>query len=73
MAKLTPAPDSSALKTLAFLGKTLRTKQFVLRRRIRARNQALYDEQQVRQEIFQLLKRIDRELDRNPGFRAHDH
>lgn len=71
MARPHTAPDKTARKTLVFLGKQLRTKQFALRAAVRNRNTALQHEADTRQAIAQLFKRIDRELDRHPKLRSY--
>lgn len=65
--KTPPAADNElAEKTLRFLGKLLRLRQFLLRSQVRARKTAERNEAKTRKEIRNLTGRIQRELDAHP-------
>ena len=64
----TPSPDFIiARKTLRFLGRELRTEQFVLKGCIKRRKEYERGETEARIRILKLKERIQQELDMNPG------
>lgn len=70
-----PVPDlATAKQTLRFLGRLLKTEQFILKKAVRDRKAAQRSESTSRSSIRKLIARIQRELDANPTlFKEYGH